>query len=100
MSTRYHVIREDSAAGDFQNWHTVSAADPELAAVKTAEFDHAHRDGWEWRWPVIYLVVDESGRAWTVDVAREHVPKFYGSGAEDAELPADACPPCREESES
>jgi hypothetical protein len=99
MSNFYYVIRQDFAEGQFQDWHRVSAQDPELAAVKTAEFDHSHHDGWEWHWPIVYLVADESGRAWTVDVAREMVPDFYGSGAEDTALPDDAMPPCREDDE-
>jgi hypothetical protein len=60
----------------------------ERAAELAAEHDHAHRDGWEWTWPVTYhvqLAGDPDGfRVFGVETNREMAPTFW---ADKGKLP-------------
>lgn len=45
------------------------------AAKLYADYCHARRDGWEWSWPVKF-VVDDGAAYVVIEVEREHVPEF------------------------
>jgi hypothetical protein len=59
--------------------------DPRDAAEQYAEYCHARRDGWEWSWPVDFVVHDGE-RYYVVEVERETVPEFCASKPKDLVL--------------
>lgn len=60
-----------------------TAASPQDATTAQAEHDHAARDGWEWSWPVTYLVEDvATGQRWRIEIDREVVPHFSAGRAD------------------
>jgi hypothetical protein len=49
---------------------------PQDAAEQYAEHCHSRRDGWEWSWPVDFVVHD-GDRYFVVEVDRQMEPAFY-----------------------
>lgn len=77
--TNYLIWRD---GGDENHPNRQTAVCPRDAAVCQAEHDHAARDGWEWSWPVAYVVEDiATGNRWRVEVDREVVPHFSAGRA-------------------
>jgi hypothetical protein len=73
---KFIVWREDLDPDDGDG-NEVEAFDVRAAAERRAEQDHAHRGGWEWTWPVVYLVKDVTDpTVWIVEVQRRAVPEF------------------------
>lgn len=69
-----------SSSADIDSWAT-----SESEAVRLyAEHCHNQRDGWEWSWPIEFLVRDEeTKKVLLFDVERETVPEFWcGRGVE------------------
>lgn len=58
--------------------HLATCDDPGRVAELFADHFHAHRDGWESKWP-IDVVVRDGDRHWVVEVYRESVPEFSAS---------------------
>jgi hypothetical protein len=52
-----------------------SCRDATEAAEEFAAYCHTRRDGWEWSWPVEFVVHDGES-FWLVSVERETVPEF------------------------
>lgn len=55
---------------------------PETFAEEAAQYCHSNRDGWEWDWPNVFVIVDgekEVGR-FSVDIKME--PQFYATKVE------------------
>lgn len=75
MSDVYRIWRLDYDELD-EPGKTRSASSIREAAERQADWDHARRDGWEWSWPVTYLVEESSGVRWEVEVERHTVPEF------------------------
>jgi hypothetical protein len=76
VSERFKIWRKD--------WNDDSPDEREAfdvcsAAEKQADYDHAHRSGWEWSWPVEYIVQDPNGNHFLVVVERHTVPEFEAS---------------------
>lgn len=55
------------------------------AATHAAEWCWGHRDGWEWGWPVTFVVIDPQGVEHRRQVSVEHVPHFYAEEVRDAQ---------------
>lgn len=56
----------------------VSALDASGAAGRAGSLFHAHRDGWEWTWPIDVIVEHfPSGDRYAITVNREIVPEFW-----------------------
>lgn len=50
--------------------------DPETFAEQAAEYCHSFRDGWEWTWPEIFVVLKDGTEVARYEIAREHIPSF------------------------
>lgn len=75
----YVVWRNDE---DVLDGKTYVADEPRNAAKQAAAYDHAYRGGWEWRWPIDYVVRDPStGKKYLVEVERESIPEFVAGKA-------------------
>lgn len=80
-ATAYLVCRQDEVE-DPDYLTTYYADGPCNAAKQAAAHDHAHRDGYEWSWPIVYVVKDAStGKRFSVGVAREIVAQFVAGNA-------------------
>lgn len=56
------------------------AIDERSAALYHANVCHAHRDGWEWSWPVTFRVKNmATGKVWDIEVERHSVPEFVAN---------------------
>jgi hypothetical protein len=66
----------------------IAPAVDHLTVNRLADWCHARRDGWEWSWPKVFVIVDDAGVLHRFEVERHTVPEF-----EARELPA-ACPSC------
>ncbi len=73
---KFRVWREDMDPDDDGDGGHVEALDVRDAAERRAAQDHTHRGGWEWSWPIVYVVEDDQGAVWTVEVERRAVPEF------------------------
>lgn len=58
---------------DAREW---GALNTEAAARLHAEHYHAHRDGWERKWPLEFRVKAPNGAVLDVEIHREMVPEF------------------------
>lgn len=78
--TTYRIWLDD---GDEHDPDERTAASPQDAAMDQAQHDHdGPRCGYEWSWPVTYLVEDVStGQRWRIAIDREVVPHFRAGRA-------------------
>lgn len=53
--------------------------DPEHFVEEAAEYCQSHRDGWEWSWPVVFVVLNGDTEAGRFEVHREFEPTFSAS---------------------
>lgn len=56
-------------------WRSIPS-DPKDFAEAAAEYCQSCRDGWEWSWPVTFVVLSDGVEAARFSVEREMVPEF------------------------
>lgn len=84
--TVHRVWREDE--DEFNDGRSYDDDDARDAAKSAADYDHSSRDGWEWSWPVTYLVRNmETLKCYKVEVERESVPEFWAGRGVEVDLP-------------
>jgi hypothetical protein len=74
---KYYIPDHGYTQEDAEEVPNCKESDPEDFAKIAADWCHARKDGWEWTWPVIFAVIDESGKEHRIEVSREIVPEFY-----------------------
>lgn len=83
----YYIASHDQGPEDAQElrsdriYGSVSD-DPETFAEQAAEYCQNYRDGWEWTWPEIFVVLKDGEEVGRFEVAREAVPHFYATKVE------------------
>lgn len=76
----YYIPDLDEEPGDAReltlpSWKTVPT-DPKWFAVEAAEYCHSNRDGWEWHWPKVFVILEDGKEVGRFLVDRETVPDF------------------------
>lgn len=61
------------------DWQNNFSEDPEQFAVQAAEYCQDHRDGWEWEWPKVFVILDGNEEVGRFEVTREYAPEFYAT---------------------
>jgi len=76
MSLKYYLPNYGESVEDAREIPRNTETDPSWFAKQAADWCHARRDGWEWSWPVIFIVVDENGSEHRFEIDREMAPEF------------------------
>ena len=63
------------------------ATSPDDAVSNQVADDYERRDGWEWGWPVTYVVEDDAtGQRWTLNVECDWSPVFHTGRAVEVRI--------------
>ena len=76
---KFYIPRHGELALDAQDIPGNSESDPLWFVEQAAEYCYDNYDGWEWLWPVIFVVVDDDGVEYKFEVEIEYNPVFYAS---------------------
>ncbi len=84
MKLTYYIESRDQGPEDAQELREERvygkiSTDPEIFAVQAAEYRQDYRDGWEWAWPEVFVVLRDGQEVGRYEVSRENIPHFYAS---------------------
>jgi len=66
-------------ARELKNTYFTPSNDPETFAEQAAEYCHSNRDGWEWTWPVVFVILEDGKEVGKYEVELEYIPGFYAT---------------------
>jgi len=77
---KYSTKEYSSEAFEYADTFETSEEDLGWVAQEMAEHDYKENDGWEWVWPVTYLIWDTEGNLLgRFMVSMEPVPEFWAT---------------------
>lgn len=76
---RYYIPDHGETAEDSHALPGGRTDCPRQFAAEAAYHCQFQRDGWEWDWPKVFVVIDGGGKEWRFSVDREMVPEFFAT---------------------
>lgn len=85
MSLKYYIPEHGEGPDDARdllsgrNALKRQSGDPQIFAEEAAEYCQNRRDGWEWSWPVVFVILDGEKEVGRFEVHRDYDPVFSAS---------------------